>query len=170
MKQLISVMGILGMSVSIACAQDMSTNQVSSQMPPLPLNDFAHSLSAGLMVGEPTGPTVKYFLTDVLAVDGAFGWSPFPHADMEFHADILYHDFNLIHVDEGRLPVYVGAGAFVRFRHNADNQGGIRIPFGISYMFQDIPVDIFAEVGPAIVLTPDVRGEIVGGIGARYRF
>jgi hypothetical protein len=153
------------------CAQDMTTtNAMQTQMPPMALNDYSHSLSAGLMVGEPTGPTVKYFLNDTVAVDAAAGWSPYRHASAELHADILLHDFNLIPVDQGKLPVYVGAGALVRFRHNADDQGGIRIPFGISYMFQDIPVDIFAEVGPALIVTPDVRGEIVGGIGARYRF
>ncbi|HEY1661240.1 MAG TPA: hypothetical protein VGI03_02380 [Verrucomicrobiae bacterium] len=165
------VIALVSASRLIACAQDTNpTNAIQTQMSPIPLSDVAHTLSAGLMIGEPTGPTVKYFLTDMVAVDAAAGWSPYRHATAEIHADILVHDFELLHVDQGQLPVYIGAGALVRFRHNEDDQAGIRLPIGISYMFQNIPVDVFAEVGPAIIFTPDVRGEIVGGIGARYRF
>jgi hypothetical protein len=59
----------------------------------------------------------------------------------------------------------------VRFREgNRDNQAGIRAPVGVSYIFDDLPIDIFAEIGPALDVTPDVKGEITGGIGARYWF
>ncbi len=171
MKKLMFVMALVSAHVLFAYAQEMNTtNAIQTRMPPLSLNDMAHTLSAGLIVGEPTGPTMKYFLTDRVAVDAAAGWSSYRHADAELHADILLHDFELLRVDEGVLPVYAGAGVLVRFRHDDDDQAGIRVPFGISYMFQNIPVDIFAEVGPAIIFTPNVRGEIVGGIGARYRF
>jgi hypothetical protein len=83
----------------------------------------------------------------------------------------LWHNFDLIPVPQGRLPVYFGVGGLVRFRDdNQDNQAGIRVPVGISYMFDKAPVDIFVEVGPALDLTPDVRGDITGGIGVRYWF
>lgn len=170
MKKSVSVIALVSVFGFCAFAQDTTTNAIQTQMPPLPLNDLAHSLSAGVMVGEPTGPTVKYFVTDTIAVDAAAGWSPYRHSDAEMHADILLHDFDLLPVDQGKLPVYLGAGALIRFRHDADDQAGIRLPIGISYMFQNIPVDVFAEVGPAIIFTPYVQGEIVGGIGARYRF
>ena len=164
-------MVLMSLPAFYACSQDMNTtNGMPMQMPPMPLADVAQTLSAGLMVGEPTGPTVKYFLNDTIAVDGAAGWSPYRHADAEIHGDILLHDFNLLPVSQGKLPVYVGAGLMVRFRHDRDNQAGVRIPFGISYMFENIPVDVFAEIGPAIIFAPSFQGEVVGGFGARYRF
>lgn len=126
---------------------------------------------AGIIVGEPTGASLKYWLNDTLAVDGAVGWSFHDHTDAYFHSDILWHDFDLIPVSQGRLPVYFGAGGMVRFRDDRhDNQVGIRLPVGVSYIFDNTPVDIFAEVAPVIGLAPDVRGEVTGGIGIRYWF
>ena len=36
--------------------------------------------------------------------------------------------------------------------------------------FDDIPLDIFVEVGPVIDFTPKLQGGVTGGIGARYWF
>jgi hypothetical protein len=37
-------------------------------------------------------------------------------------------------------------------------------------MFEQAPIDIFAEIGPAIDIVPDVRGEVTAGIGIRFWF
>jgi hypothetical protein len=37
-------------------------------------------------------------------------------------------------------------------------------------MFENAPVDVFMEVGPALDIAPVVRGEVTGGIGVRYWF
>jgi hypothetical protein len=37
-------------------------------------------------------------------------------------------------------------------------------------MFENAPVDIFAELGPAVDVSPNVHGEITGGVGIRYWF
>ena len=174
MKKTLFAMAFASLPCLLACADDLNTqdttNGVPNQMPPMAMTDYGHPLSAGLMIGEPTGPTVKYFINDTIAVDAAAGWSLFPHSDAEIQADVLWHNYQMLHVDEGRLPVYFGVGLMGRFRHNRDDEAGIRVPFGISYMFDNIPVNLFAEIGPAIIFTPDWKGEIVGGIGARYRF
>jgi hypothetical protein len=87
------------------------------------------------------------------------------------HGDVLWHDFDLIPVSQGRLPLYFGVGGLVRVRDdNYNNQIGVRAPVGLSYMFDNLPVDVFVEVAPAIDLTPAVRGEVTGGIGIRYWF
>ena len=86
-------------------------------------------------------------------------------------SDVLWHKFNLIPVSEGSMPVYFGAGGLLRFRNSGeDDQFGIRLPVGVSYLFDNAPVEIFAEIGPALDLTPAVRGEVTGGIGIRYWF
>lgn len=135
------------------------------------INHYTQHLEAGLMVGEPTGGTLKYWLNNTMAVDGAVGWSWHDHTDIYFQGDILWHNFNLIPVSHGRLPVYIGAGGLVRFRnHHEDNDAGIRVPVGISYLFDNAPVEVFAEIGPALDVAPDVHGEVTGGVGVRYRF
>jgi len=131
----------------------------------------ARKLGAGVIVGEPTGGSLKYWLNDSMAIDGAVGWSSHDNTDLYVHSDVLWHNFDLIPVSKGRLPVYFGAGGLVRFRdNNKDNQAGVRAPVGLSYMFENTPVDIFAEIGPALDVTPHTRGEVTGGIGIRYWF
>jgi hypothetical protein len=133
-----------------------------------------HRFGAGIILGEPTGAALKYWLSDRLAIDGAIGASYNDDGDQDasfyLHSDVLWHEFDLLPVSKGRLPVYIGAGVLVRFRDNEDNQVGVRIPVGLSYMFDNAPVDIFAEIAPAIDVTPSVRGEVTGGIGIRLWF
>lgn len=135
------------------------------------MDDYVHRFGAGIIIGEPTGASVKYWLNSKMAVDGAAGWSTHDHSNLFLQGDLLWHNFEVFPVPQGRLPLYIGAGGFVRFRDdNRDNQAGVRVPVGVSYMFENAPVDIFAEIAPALDLTPDIRGEITGGIGVRFWF
>jgi hypothetical protein len=87
------------------------------------------------------------------------------------HSDVLWHKFDLFPVSRGRLPLYFGVGGLIRFRDdNEENQVGVRAPVGLSYMFDNAPVDFFVEIAPAIDVAPNVQGEITGGIGIRYWF
>lgn len=134
-------------------------------------SDYNEKLGAGIIIGEPTGASLKYWLNNMMALDGAVGWSYRRHSDLYLHSDVLWHDFDLIPVAQGKLPLYFGVGGLVRFRDdNRDNQVGIRAPVGLSYMFDNIPVDVFIEVAPTIDVAPDVRGEVTGGVGVRYWF
>ena len=134
-------------------------------------DNYAGRLGAGIIVGEPTGASLKYWVNNTVAVDGAFGWSLHDDSDFYLHSDVLWHNFDLIPVSQGRLPVYFGVGGLVRFRDdNKDNQVGVRVPVGLSYMFNNAPVDVFVEVAPAIDVAPNVRGEVTGGVGIRYWF
>lgn len=135
------------------------------------MNDMTGKFGVGVILGEPIGASVKYFFNDTLAIDGAAGWSSHDHSDFYLHSDVLWHNYDLLPVARGRLPVYFGVGGLVRFRnHNEDNQFGIRVPVGISYLFDNAPVDIFAEIGPALDVAPFIRGEITGGVGVRFWF
>jgi hypothetical protein len=153
------------------CARADEATMATTNAPASDINDYVGKLGVGIILGDPTGASLKYWLNDTMAVDGAIGWSPRDHTDLYLHGDILWHDFDLIPVSQGRLPLYFGVGGLVRVRDdNDDNQIGVRAPVGLSYMFDNIPVDVFVEVAPAIDLAPDVRGEVTGDIGVRYWF
>jgi hypothetical protein len=124
----------------------------------------------GLMLGEPTGASLKYWLTDKAALDAGVGWSFSDQDDFHIHADYLYHLFDLIPVDQGRLPVYFGGGPRVKFRENRDNLFGIRAVAGLAYLFENQPIDIFLEAGPIFDVTPDFEVKFTAAIGARYWF
>ncbi|MGH7942313.1 MAG: hypothetical protein ACREFR_14695 [Limisphaerales bacterium] len=134
-------------------------------------DDYAHHVGVGIQLGAPIGVNAKYWLNDMLAVDGAFGLSPYAHAPAEIHADFLVHDFDLFSLDSGKLPVYFGAGLVGRFRDDGRSDlGGFRFPIGISYMFEDVPIDIFAEVAPEVIFAPFGRGYLDGAVGIRFWF
>ncbi|HEX5397876.1 MAG TPA: hypothetical protein VFY06_02375 [Verrucomicrobiae bacterium] len=130
----------------------------------------SHRLGAGLVFGEPTGPTVKYWLNDTMAVDGTLGWSLQDDDNIYLNADILWHNFDLIPVSRGKAPVYFGVGPSIEFRDNQDNRFGVRAPVGVSYMFENKPLDVFVEVAPILDFSPELHGDINVGIGVRYWF
>jgi hypothetical protein len=176
MKKILFATTLASLIGLCARAQDITTQgtnvmQVPNEMPSVSITDYVQKIGVGVTFGEPIGVSVKYWLSDIVAVDAAGGWSVADHSSAEIHADILLHSFDLIPVSQGKLPVYVGVGALGRFRNNGfADEAGVRIPVGISYMFDNCPVDIFAEMGPAILFTPEVKGGIDGGIGVRYWF
>lgn len=127
-------------------------------------------LGAGVIVGEPTGPTVKYWLNDTMALDGTLGWSLHDNDNIYLNADVLWHNFNLLPVSRGQAAVYFGVGPSIEFRHEEDNRVGVRAPVGISYRFENKPLDAFVEIAPILDVAPNLHGDLNVGIGMRYWF
>jgi hypothetical protein len=144
---------------------------VQTNPPPPVTADYVHKFGVGLELGAPIGVNAKYWLSDCTALDAAVGWSPYAHSAAEIHADFLVHDFDLLTVPNARMPVYLGGGILGRLRDdNRSNLAGFRFPFGVSYMFNNAPVDVFAEVAPEIIFAPFARGGVDAGIGFRIWF
>jgi hypothetical protein len=122
----------------------------------------------GIIVGEPTGVSAKLWLTDRTAVDAAAAWSFSDEAAFHLHADYLFHNFDLISVEQGRLPVHFGIGGRVKFED--DSKFGVRIPIGLTYIFDGAPLDVFFEVVPILDLVPDTEFTANGAVGIRYFF
>ena len=125
-------------------------------------------LGLGLIFGEPTGLSAKMWTSEKTALDAAVAWSFAGVGWLHVHADFLIHNYDLISVSKGALPVYFGLGAFVSFA--SDLGLGARVPFGLAYQFEGAPVDIFAEIVPGLSLLPGIDFYIGGGIGVRYFF
>ena len=98
----------------------------------------------------------------------AAAWSFKGDGALLLQADYAFHEFNLIKVSKGKLPVYFGIGGRVFL--SDDVTIGVRVPLGINYMFANAPVDIFLEVVPILNLVPSTNFEVNGGIGFRYFF
>ena len=125
-------------------------------------------LGIGFMIGEPTGISFKKWTGSTTAIDGAVAWSFSGQNSLHLHADYLVHRFDLIKVEKGRLPVYFGLGA--RLKLEDRTTFGVRIPVGVSYIFEEASLDIFFELVPIFDLAPDTDFKIAGGIGIRYYF
>jgi hypothetical protein len=122
----------------------------------------------GFMLGEPTGISFKKWTGNKTAIDGAVAWSFSGQDSLHLHADYLVHSFDLIKVEKGRLPLYFGLGA--RLKLGDPTRFGVRIPVGVSYIFEGASLDIFFELVPILDLAPDTDFKISGGIGIRYYF
>jgi hypothetical protein len=134
-------------------------------------SSHAGKFGVGATFGEPIGADVKYWFNEKMAIDGAMGYSFHDNTELYMQSDILWHEFHLFPVSHGQLPLYFGVGGLARFRKDdIPNQVGIRVPVGVSYMFENAPVDIFMEVGPTLDIAPGIKGEVTGGIGIRYWF
>jgi hypothetical protein len=124
-------------------------------------------IGAGVIIGEPTGFSFKTWVSSHDAVDAGISWS-LSYGWFHIHADYLRHVFDLIPVDKGQLPLYFGIGAKVGF--GGDVFIGARVPVGLDYMFDGVPLDIFLEIVPGLAILPDTKLDMGGGIGIRYWF
>lgn len=132
------------------------------------LNTESERLGIGLMLGEPSGISVKYWTTGVTAFNVGVAWSLSGRGDSEAlhtHADFLWHAW---FADPQNLAFYYGLGGRVIFA--TDARAGVRVPFGLNYVFETIPFDLFVEAVPILDLTPDVAFAGNGAVGIRYYF
>ncbi|MGD8414049.1 MAG: hypothetical protein PVF33_07445 [Candidatus Latescibacterota bacterium] len=139
---------------------------VARQAEAKPRGDFG----LGIIVGEPTGLDLKWFLNGENAVEGGVAWSFSGDTDVHIQVDYLYHFYDWIKVKKGLLPVFIGIGGRVAFVENQDDKLGIRIPVGLSYEFDGGVVDVFGELVPILDLAPDTDFDFEGAIGARFWF
>jgi hypothetical protein len=131
----------------------------------------AGDFGLGLILGEPTGLSAKYYNGGTTAFDFGLAWSfgsNSNNANFHLHADYLIHRFDLIQVEQGRMPIYFGIGG--RLRTSRDAHVGIRFPIGVSYYFERDPIELFFEVVPVFDLTPRSQVSGNGGLGFRFYF
>ncbi|HNY78274.1 MAG: hypothetical protein RBS72_20205 [Sedimentisphaerales bacterium] len=133
-------------------------------------------LGVGVIVGEPTGLSVKCWLDGERAIDGAAGWSFSGKDSFHLHADYLVHRFDLFQNPEDAQGLagtafYYGVGARLKDKdRDGDTAFGIRIPLGITHLFAETPFDLFAEIVPLVDLTPDVDLDLNVAVGLRFYF
>lgn len=133
---------------------------------------------AGLVLGEPTGLAAKLWLSKEDALDFTAAWSFYRNAGdgkdndgaLYFHADYLRHFTGVVDVDvkRGELLPYAGLGGKAAL--GGDFYLGVRVPLGLVYAFEKVPLDAFLEIAPAFILVPETGFDVGGGIGLRYWF
>lgn len=132
---------------------------------------FAQSngFGLGIIVGEPTGISAKYWTTSSTAFDFGLGYSFEKHSRMHLHADYLFHVKNIFNTTEN-ISLYYGPGARLRFVENADARLGFRFDVGVVWIPRNTPVDVFVEIAPLLDIIPETDFSVNGGIGVRYFF
>ena len=89
------------------------------------------TFGVGIMVGEPTGISLKYWLSKSNAIDGGIGMSFYKASSLHIHADYLYHDFNIFNEN---FPFYIGIGGRIKMKNNDSY-----------YAYGPQPINIFSK-------------------------
>jgi hypothetical protein len=137
----------------------------------------------GLELGAPFGLTGKYFLSEGgdRAIDFGVGDLDDGYigdrVGLQIYADYLFHPFVIATADSFELPFFIGIGGrYWNFDYGPDSgyAFGIRVPFGMAFDFNNVPIDIFLALVPVLDFvhgyTHDVYGDFDVAVGIRYWF
>jgi len=139
----------------------------------------------GLELGAPTGITGKYFLSADRALDFGIGdiYNYFDRFGLHIYADYLWHPTSLASNETFELPFYIGVGGRFWDFQDRRNQGnfdnafaiGVRVPIGVSFDFNTVPLDIFVQVVPVLdffsgYAAHNLYIDLDASIGIRYWF
>lgn len=136
----------------------------------------SHDFGVGVILGEPTGLSVKKWLNDRNAIDGAAAWSLSGRDSFQLHGDYLFHAYDVFTAKgiHGRLPLYYGIGGRVKFddqrNGSSDTRVGVRFPVGITYLRNDAPFDLFVELVPVLDIAPSTSVRLGLSVGGRFYF
>lgn len=126
-------------------------------------------LGLGIIVGEPTGISAKYWTTSSTAFDFGLGYSFERNSRMHLHADYLFHARNIFNTTEN-ISLHYGPGGRIRLVENGKSRLGIRFDVGLTWIPRNSPVDVFLEIAPLLDIIPETDFSLNGGIGVRYFF
>lgn len=141
-------------------------------------------VGVGVVLGQPSGVTVKYHLTAMhaFAAQIGIGWLDGYHFRANF-------DYNL-HITVARtaefdIPIYFGAGLslfgwfeYHRWYFWGGDEGqyrsqvgfGLRVPVGVSLNLNKVPLEAFGEIAGGFGFFPRLGGYLDGVVGVRYYF
>lgn len=123
----------------------------------------------GLMLGNPTGLSGKYWLGGNRAVDAGLAFSMGKHTDLSIHSDYLLHQGDAFYVNDiYPLDLYYGLGGRMEFSH--DIELGVRVPVGVLHNLEEQQADLFGEIAPIFDILGRVGLELHLVVGARYYF
>lgn len=123
----------------------------------------------GVVLGEPTGVSAKYWLTSGTALDFGLGYSfTSSNSLFDFYADYVFHSSDMINSTEN-FVVYYGPGARLKIRESSSKLG-VRGVIGILWLPGGTNFDLFVEVAPILDIIPATKFDFAGGIGGRYFF
>ena len=150
-----------------------------------------NGFSMGVILGDPTGVTLRHGLGERNAIQAHFGFSPFPGDAVVAMVDWTQDVWDFLRGNpSASLLVYFGIGGkaewftgqyfayYYNQRHSFPDQShfglGARGLVGLRASFLRAPFDVFFELAPIAVIVvvpnPGAYYDIDVALGGRYRF
>lgn len=121
------------------------------------------TIGVGIIVGEPTGLSVKVSKFPVLGVSWSF--------QNYFYGSCDY--WIIERPLAGPVNWFLGVGAKGLFSASKKNEDtfrlGARVPVGLQW-YPIKRLELFGEIVPCLVIVPSIGFDLNGGIGVRYHF
>lgn len=137
---------------------------LSASLPTADAQSRPGNTELGIILGEPTGISLKFWQSNTTAIDAAVAWSFGRNESVHIHSNYLIHSD--LEADQGSFMFYYGLGA--RALLADDPKFGARIPLGLQYIVPSSRLSLFFEVAPTFDLMPATKFGVNGGIGVRY--
>lgn len=141
----------------------------------VPVLLLGQNLGLGVIMGSPTGLSLKYLLAKQSAFAAHAGWSFIGDKGIHLTGDYQYLFPMVIETAEGAsisdLTPYLAAGGRFRFKEVADENEfhlGLRIGGGVEYLISKF--GFFLELLPVVDLIPSTDFDFEYGIGFLFYF
>jgi hypothetical protein len=133
----------------------------------------------GIVLGDPTGLTLKYYTESteafVFTLGSSYFGSPRLGADYVWHFDAFTSDVTKLYAGPGAV---IGFGESRGFWYDKgdrffvrDNNGagfGVRGIFGVNFIPRRTPLEFFVELGVLLGLAPGFGSAVDAAIGMRF--
>lgn len=123
----------------------------------------------GVMVGEPTGLSAKYWISGQNALDFGLGYSFVRKGRLHFHMDYLFHHQNIFRSTEN-FALYYGPGFRLKTVEGDDARLAFRFGVGLVWLPRNAPIDVFVEVAPLLDIIPATDFGVNAALGLRFFF
>jgi hypothetical protein len=136
-----------------------------------PTNDGGN-FGLGLEFGQPGnwGATGKIWIDRENAFQPAVKFDAGGTAILQL--DYLWHNFDIIQMSDGEMPLYIGLGGNVVLQNTVEIAA--RLPLGVSYIFdkRNVPIDLYLQAVPTLWFPTGGTSifDVYGELGAHYYF
>lgn len=157
-------------------------------------------IGVGLQLGFPTGITAKVMaggnLGFVFGAGLGVGWVLGPA--LSLHADSVWHPFILLQSEDFQFSWYIGGGGWLGFNpleafpgggllgnsalysgwkylaayrlHTYGVSAGLRLPLGLSLALNGLPIEVYGDLVPSLLLFPALGLGLGADVGVRLYF
>ena len=142
------------------------------------------NLGLGFILGNPTALSVKWLSSEESALDFQASLSEKDY--LVLWGDYLFQYpgfFGNANKFARRLTPYVGVGPLIALGTKNDHDKGdffderdddfalgLRVPFGMEWFWDRVPLAVGLELAPGVIVAPATRGIVQGGLSFRFYF
>ncbi|MSQ01660.1 MAG: hypothetical protein EXR71_07175 [Myxococcales bacterium] len=142
------------------------------------INRDAEGIGMGLILGAPTGFSAAWRPGGRFLVDGGVAWSFVPtsggvrsYAQLHIDAAIDLADLRTSEMPNMHFPIWMGVGPRTRLGDGTGYEAfnvAIRMPFGMGFWHDGVPVEGFIEIAPGVGVFPRTEFIVDAALGVRF--